>query len=679
MNKYTNIFKKLIMGAILGVFLVFCVFTNAFSVKTKATQVNISPIVSFDDIPIGAKIVFNSTLDYTGFNSVGIYYINADASSYSTYNTQAFTSNNESYGKIQIATGTNKQIYYKSTSGVDSLKVNYGSWNSTLYTTLIVSSNLYIWKSGASSYDNSDSTFLNWFNNNANVYIEQTTPQYAITLNANGGYFEDGNGNTSNTLTFNANEGAINDAITSELGANSLINYGYTFVGWSTSSSDATTLTTAQLNAINTATTLYAVWRSNDAVLIQFDANTTGYSGTPPGSVYFNKNNYYNLPNNPGNMAKPNYEFLGWAPISNGTYNDVVATYYITQATTFYGVWRPVQKTLTLNLNGGNLPGYTTNTFTYDYGTSVNLSAFGTPVKTSFIFLGWGTTANATEYVSTINMTANITLYAIYGTATQDLATITFNGNGNTGGAVPGNVQVVKGTTYTLPNNPGELVKNGYTFIGWGATADATTPLATITPNANITLYAIWSQLAYANIVLKINGETIGTCKIYNSGLPSFYIRFGEFNTDYYQIQITANNGFTIDAINDVWLWAVYYDTGNKKASITYTFNGEHITNIKFTNANGDTTTYDSASIDLMHYSLLVYYSNNNTYTLDIETTPNTEIDNFKTIVGGITGAMQSLLNINVGWFTLGALVSVVIAIGVLFFVFKIARGGGNG
>ena len=81
----------------------------------------------------------------------------------------------------------------------------------------------------------------------------------------------------------------------------------------------------------------------------------------------------------------------------------------------------------------------------------------------------------------------------------------------------------------------------------------------------------------------------------------------------------------------------------------------------------------------MLRYKLLVYYTNGATYTIDIETTPNTELDSFKTIVGGITNSMQMLLNINVGWFSLGALVAVVLSIGVLFFVFKIARGGGNG
>ena len=60
---------------------------------------------------------------------------------------------------------------------------------------------------------------------------------------------------------------------------------------------------------------------------------------------------------------------------------------------------------------------------------------------------------------------SNVTFYAKW---TENPYTVTYNGNGNTGGAVP-----LDGTGYnngdavTVLGNTGSLVKTGYTFAGW--------------------------------------------------------------------------------------------------------------------------------------------------------------------------------------------------------------------
>ena len=675
MIKYTNILKKLIIGAIFGVILVFCFFSSK-GIEPKATEITINPITSLDDIPIGAKITFNDSLTNVNSNLEGVIVnSNSDGSNVVYSNAFKYLNNTLVRGiRFNVLGGSAKLEVY-----TDAWYTAYSQyqWRINDAKVLIVNSNLYYWK--GSTQDNSDSNLINWLNSNATITIEQTTPQVNITLDGNGGQHENGAGDINSSITISCDIGSVASSVNNS--GSSWSRTGYSLVGWATSSSATTPLTNTELNAIETATTLYAIWRSNTTIQVSFQVNApsgTTATGSVPNSEYVEQNSVYTLPGNTGNLSIPHYNFLGWSTYPSDTTG--LTTYNVgTQNVIFFAIWQIETKTLTLNLGGGNLPGYTTNTFTYNYGTNVNLANFGTPVKTSFIFLGWGLTSDATEYISNISMTTNKTIYAIWGTTTQDLATITFNGNDATGGAVPGSVQVVKGTQYALPFNPGELVKTGFTFMGWGLTSDATTTITTITPNANITLYAVWVEQQFATITLKINGETIGTCKVYNAPLSAYTIRFGEFDSNYYKIKITANSGFVIDEINQSWLWLVYYDTTEKYGNLLYTFNGENIENIKFTNASGTTTTYDSASIDLMHYSLTVFYNNNDTYTLDITTTQNTTIDNFKTIVGGITETMQSLLDINIGWFSLGALVSIVLAVGVLFFVFKIARGGGNG
>jgi len=78
-----------------------------------------------------------------------------------------------------------------------------------------------------------------------------------------------------------------------------------------------------------------------------------------------------------------------------------------------------------------------------------------------------------------------------------DLYTVTFNGNGNTGGTVPAPVQQKKpNERITLPTNTGNLVKTDCTFGGWSTAASGTNPLTaggSYLPTADITLYAVWT------------------------------------------------------------------------------------------------------------------------------------------------------------------------------------------
>jgi len=78
-----------------------------------------------------------------------------------------------------------------------------------------------------------------------------------------------------------------------------------------------------------------------------------------------------------------------------------------------------------------------------------------------------------------------------------DLYTVTFNGNGNTGGTVPAPVKQKKeNERITLPTNTGNLVKTDCTFGGWSTVAAGTNPLTaggSYLPTADTTLYAVWT------------------------------------------------------------------------------------------------------------------------------------------------------------------------------------------
>ncbi|MCR5532620.1 MAG: InlB B-repeat-containing protein [Paludibacteraceae bacterium] len=75
---------------------------------------------------------------------------------------------------------------------------------------------------------------------------------------------------------------------------------------------------------------------------------------------------------------------------------------------------------------------------------------------------------------------------------------VTYNGNGNTGGSVPTDATAYKkGTTVTVKSNSGSLAKTGYTFSGWntntsGTGTNYTAGSGTFSITSDITLYAKW-------------------------------------------------------------------------------------------------------------------------------------------------------------------------------------------
>jgi len=142
--------------------------------------------------------------------------------------------------------------------------------------------------------------------------------------------------------------------------------------------------------------------------------------------------------------------------------------------------------TLTYDINGGW--GYIAPV-TVAQGTSVDLSDASAYAPTGKMFVGWGETSNATDPItSPLTLTANKTVYAIWKT----LPTLTYDANGGWGYIAP--VSVTPGTAITLSDGTG-FGANGKSFAGWGATPDATEPIASpFTLTSDKTVYAIWKN-----------------------------------------------------------------------------------------------------------------------------------------------------------------------------------------
>ena len=94
--------------------------------------------------------------------------------------------------------------------------------------------------------------------------------------------------------------------------------------------------------------------------------------------------------------------------------------------------------------------------------------------------------------------------------------TITYDGNGSTGGSVPTDSTVYKENDTVTVLDKGDLVKTGYTFTGWNTAADGSgTDHAVgstfIMGASDVTLYAKWTINTYTVTFNKNDDATTGT------------------------------------------------------------------------------------------------------------------------------------------------------------------------
>ena len=126
-------------------------------------------------------------------------------------------------------------------------------------------------------------------------------------------------------------------------------------------------------------------------------------------------------------------------------------------------------------------------------------------------------------------------------TAAPSTYSVTYNGNGKTGGDVPTDATAYEeGDVVTVKGNTGSLEKTGSSFVGWNTASDGT---GTFYPagykfymgNANVTLYAVWGSVG-ATCVTLTNFETSSYGKSSNkpdSEGKYFYGYKGTVGADY--------------------------------------------------------------------------------------------------------------------------------------------------
>ena len=189
---------------------------------------------------------------------------------------------------------------------------------------------------------------------------------------------------------------------------------GYTFLGWSTSS----TATTAMYSPGDTYTnngrvTLYAVW-SAKTYSVNYNAN--GGSGAPVSQTKYHGLKLMIPSIEP---TRSGYTFLGWdtSPTATSATYQPGDWYYTNANRTFYAVWRkngPATYTVSYDANGGSgAPGSQTKT----EDVLLTLSSVY-PYRAGYTFKGWATNKfmPGAQYQPGGRYTANasVTLYALW-------------------------------------------------------------------------------------------------------------------------------------------------------------------------------------------------------------------------------------------------------------------------
>ena len=191
------------------------------------------------------------------------------------------------------------------------------------------------------------------------------------------------------------------------------------------------------------------------------------------------------------------------------------------------------QAVLTINFNGahgtvmhGATPVAPGDTISVAPNTAVTLAVTLNANSTS---TGWTNALGARTNRAATGLTFNIALPAgsvLTGNVHIEMAplhTVTYNGNGHTGGTVPGDVLVQDSFYLDAPRSfntsgntgGGALVRAGYLFTGWNTASDGTGDAfnagqAIVGLDRNITLYAQWSANP-VTITYLGNGNTGGT------------------------------------------------------------------------------------------------------------------------------------------------------------------------
>ncbi|WP_171005001.1 InlB B-repeat-containing protein, partial [Enterococcus hulanensis] len=305
-------------------------------------------------------------------------------------------------------------------------------------------------------------------------------------------------------------------------GANDMAKPGYVFAGWCTKS-DYTGAVYKEGETIDITedTTLYAYWV--EALTVTYDGN-----GNDDGTAPIDENSPYGIndqmtPLGYGDLYKEGYVFNDWntEPDGSGKTYSSRNKYGMKESLVLYAQWKKVvpngkDVTVLYRKNAdeqGSAP--VDENSPYKHGDTAIVMSNGDMAKDGYAFVGWTNKAESGGKVYTvgqkITLTAGMIFYPVWeedgssgGDPEGEPRTITYDGNGNTGGAAPVDPKSPYNENSSVTVlTAGKLEKAGYTFEGWNTQADgkgtAYKAGVSFKIKEDTVLYAQWKEMPIEN------------------------------------------------------------------------------------------------------------------------------------------------------------------------------------
>ncbi len=300
------------------------------------------------------------------------------------------------------------------------------------------------------------------------VYAQWELSKYKLSYDGNG----HNSGSTADT------ECQYN--VDCQLRSNGYDKIGHNFAGWYNARTGGTPYGT--YTKLKNNLTVYAHWNPKP-YSVTYNGNTNTGGSTSPTTCNYNKP--CSLATN--GFSKTGHSWNGWWTAAGGG-TRYPASVTITGNITAYAHWKKNSYTLTYVPSGLCNPGSKTLEYDEAYGTLC------TPTMTGYTFTGWYTAETGGTRVGSNNkMGASNT--KIYAHLSVNPVTVTYKGNGNTGGSMT-NQTCYYNQNCTLKTNG--FTNTGKSWTGWYSSATGGTKFgATVKLTGNLTVYAQWKANNY--------------------------------------------------------------------------------------------------------------------------------------------------------------------------------------
>ncbi len=463
-------------------------------------------------------------------------------------------------------------------------------------------------------------TFDGWYNDTTKIMGATFTPASDVTLTAHWNNNTtavtfDGNkpSSATNKVKYNSAEVSDSNKLTATLtyDATPANVAGYTLTGWTFEGYyDATTGGTQYFDKDGKATkawnkdvittTLYAHWEANTyTVTLNGNGATTDGTGSVTATFDADMPTVATAPKREYTVKFDTNKGSGSTTPSPATYADLTAAY------TFKGFFTATSDGIqyyNADLSSAKKWDKTANATLNAQWTAKGVTLPTAPTRDGYTFDGWYDGSNKISG-STYTPTAKVTLTAHWKANTY---TITYNGNGNSGGSTAQsthNYDVAKALTSN------GFTKYGYTFNGWNTKADGSgtsytngQSVTNLAKSGNVDLFAKWTPTKYTITYNCAGGTAISQKEYYITGTDTLPT---PVRTGYTFVNWSVTTAPTLE--DGVATWSGTYSAGesvnNKYGNITLTANWTaNVYTVKY-DGNGSnsgsmansTFTYDSS------------------------------------------------------------------------------------